>query len=71
MAKVYLVNVGANTRHSATARSPVFDDGTFVYVSFPHRGEQGQRPYPREARTFIRNVDPWETHLDPDWKNFT
>jgi Nucleotide modification associated domain 3 len=71
MSKVYLVNVGANTAHSSIARSPIFDDNAFIYVSFPHRGEHGVRPYPREARPFTRELDFNHTHFDPDWPNLT
>ncbi|MEI7820256.1 MAG: hypothetical protein WCK55_05000 [Verrucomicrobiota bacterium] len=71
MSKVYLVNVGANTAHSSIARIPVFDDGAFIYVPFPHRDWNGVRPYPREARPFTRNVNVNHTHLDPDWSNLT
>jgi hypothetical protein len=34
MTAVYLINVGANTKDSRRARSPVFGDGSFIYVSF-------------------------------------
>jgi len=71
MSKVFLVNVGANTKHSGMARSPVFPDGSFHYVSFPHPGLLGRRPYPGAIRRFTRNVDPWHTHFDPDWENLT
>jgi hypothetical protein len=71
MSKIYLINVGANTSHRGTARSPIFEHDTFLYVSFPHAGEPGTRPYPPSARRFIRNVDPLHTHFDPDWENLT
>lgn len=71
MSKIYLINVGANTSHSGLARSPVFKNGSFIYVSFPHPGQASSRPYPCEALPFIRNVDPYHTHLDPDWENLT
>src|SRR5713226_6217605 len=71
MSKVYLLNVGANTNHRATARSPLFDNDTFLYISFPHPEEPGYRPYPRDVRRFTRNIDFRYTHSDPDWKNLT
>jgi hypothetical protein len=71
MSKVYLVNVGANSAHSSTARSPLFDDGSFVFVSFPHPGMRGVRPYPLEALPFVRGIDIHDTHGDPDWQYLT
>ncbi len=71
MSKVYLVNVGANTAHRSIARSPLFDDGSFVFVSFPHPGTCGVRPYSVEARPFVRGIDIHDTHGDPDWENLT
>jgi ABC-type branched-subunit amino acid transport system substrate-binding protein len=41
MSKIFLVNVGANTSHASKARSPIFEDGTFVYVSFPLDEDNG------------------------------
>jgi len=37
MSLVYIINVGANTSHTGKARSPIFGDGSWVYVSFPTR----------------------------------
>jgi hypothetical protein len=71
MSKVYLVNVGANSAHSSTARSPLFEDGSFVFVSFPHPDQRGVRPYPVEARPFVRRIDVHHTHADPDWAHLT
>ncbi len=71
MSKVYLVNVGANSAHASMARSPISDDGSFVFVSFPHAGIRGVRPYPVKARPFVRGVDIYHTHNDPDWPNLT
>lgn len=71
MSKVYLVNVGANSAHGATARSPIFDNGSFVFVSFPHSGTRGMRPYSATARPFVRGIDIHDTHNDPDWQNLT
>jgi Nucleotide modification associated domain 3 len=70
MSKIYLVNVGANTAHRSAARCPIFDNGRFVFVSFPkYKPDFDSRPYPEEARPFIRDV--LHTHLDPDWENYT
>jgi putative DNA base modification enzyme with NMAD domain len=71
MTKVYLINVGANTAHSQVARSPIFSDSSFRYVSFPRQGERRDRPYPRDVHGFVRDVDRWRTHFDPDWDNKT
>jgi len=71
MSKIYLINVGANSAHSSKARIPLFEDGTFKYVSFPHKGIKGKRPYPAEVRPFVRAVDIYETHFDPDWQHLT
>jgi len=72
MSKVYLVNVGANTSHSAVARSPIFNDGSFIFVPFPlHVGKRGTRPCPVADCPFVRKVDVRDTHSDPDWRNLT
>lgn len=70
--KIYLVNVGANVSHQSYAKSPLFDDGTFVFVPFPHKkGTQERCPYPSNARPFTRKLDIYQTHADPDWPNLT
>jgi hypothetical protein len=72
MATIYLINVGANSRHRAVARSPVFDDGRFVYVSFPTRDKAANSSsYSGAARSYVSNPDKWRTHADPDWENLT
>ena len=71
MSKIFLVNVGANTAHGATARSPIFDDESFVFVSFPHSGTCGVRPYSAAARPCVRGIDIHDTHNDPDWQGLT
>ena len=75
MSGIYVVNVGANTSHSARARSPIFADGSFKYVSFPYRGgDRSSSPeYPAEFLPFVRmdRLVGWATHADPDWKNLT
>ena len=70
MSSVYLINIGANTSHSARARSPIFADGSFVYVSFPTPTPQ-RCGYSREALPFLRGVPPDHTHADPCWGDFT
>ena len=72
MAKIYLINVGANTGHSRKARSPIFSDDTWIYVSFPRtkKSEKGQ-PYSPETLPFVRVRPGIKTHLDPDWKGLT
>ena len=69
MSKIYLVNVGANAAHQNLARSPVFQDGSFVYVSFPDDESKGR--YGATAAPFVRDPKRMRTHVDPDWKNLT
>jgi hypothetical protein len=73
MSKIFLVNVGANLQHQSRARSPIFDDDRFVFVTFPlcDDEEQGRTPYPPAAHQYIRNVGLKQTHADPDWDNLT
>ncbi|HEV7744812.1 MAG TPA: hypothetical protein VGO56_07435 [Pyrinomonadaceae bacterium] len=68
MSKIYLVNVGANLKDKAKARSPLFANGDFVFVPFPYAGAH-TRPYPAKCEPFIRTT--LETHDDPDWPNLT
>src|SRR5207249_10609195 len=70
MAKIYLINVGANTGHSGKARSPVFPDGTWIYVPFPQNGGRGQ-PFPRRACPVLPVPPGTKSPLDPDWKALT
>lgn len=69
MSRIYLINVGANTAHQKLARCPIFDDDTFIYVSFPD--EEGRQNYAPSARPFLSPNCPSSTHLDPDWDNLT
>jgi hypothetical protein len=71
MRKIFLVNVGANVKDQSRAKSPIFSDDSFVFVSFPLLEGEGFRPYPPAARPFTRNVGIYETHADPDWDNLT
>jgi hypothetical protein len=75
MSRIYLVNVGANTSHAVRARSPIFKDGSFKYVSFPYRSaDVSEAPaYPKDVASFVRmeKLAGWETHADPDWPRLT
>src|SRR5260370_33987033 len=73
MAKVYFINVGANTGDSMKARSPIFDNGKFRFVTFPSKkGRSGERPYPSENCAFLHPIhNLYKTHLDPDLENLT
>ncbi|MFH1719022.1 MAG: hypothetical protein ABIF19_16840 [Planctomycetota bacterium] len=67
MSSVYLVNVGTNATHKSKARSPIFGDGSFVYVSYPDDNEIVE--YSPNMRHFVRDPDEHRTHSDPDWDN--
>ena len=54
--------------HAGVARSPIFDDGSFEYVSFPD--EDSSQEYSSLAQRFVKS-GVHNTHLDPDWKNLT
>jgi hypothetical protein len=69
MSRIYLINIGANTAHQHLARSPIFEDGRFVYISFPD--EDGRQDYPTTMRQFLSPTCPSRTHLDPDWDHVT
>src|SRR5207249_7254835 len=66
---IYLINVGANTSHHTVARSPLFPDGSFTYVSFPDK--DWPTPYPPSMKRFVRKSETLTTHLDPDWEHLT
>ena len=70
MSRVFLVNIGSNRSHSTIARSPLFEDGSFLFVPFPDVGGVWVRNYPRSCRPFVRTTS-LETHDDPDWTNLT
>src|SRR5687767_7453248 len=70
MSRIFLVNIGANSSHSTVARSPLFQDGSFLFVPFPNVGGVWVRNYPRSCRPFVRTTS-LETHDDPDWTNLT
>ena len=69
MPKIYLINVGANTAHSAKARAPLFPDGRFVFIPFPDMDCSAS--YDREAWPFVCDPKSLRTHPDPDWRNLT
>jgi Nucleotide modification associated domain 3 len=69
MARIYLINVGANTAHSSKARAPLFPDGQFVFIPFPD--EDGSDAYGPDARPFVCDPESLRTHPDPDWRNLT
>ena|SRR5215469_8670212 len=71
MSSVYLVNIGANPGDSAKARSPIFEDGSFIYVSFPTKMPMPGPGYTPDALPFTRNVDRRCTHADPNWCDLT
>lgn len=70
MSRVFLINIGSNSSHSAVARSPLFQDGSFLFVPFPNAGGAWVRNYPRSCRPFVR-TSSLKTHDDPDWTNLT
>ena len=69
MAKIYLINVGANTAHSSKARAPLFPDGDFVFVPFPD--EDGSAHYDQAVWPFVCDPKALRTHPDQDWQNLT
>ena len=72
MPRIFLINVGANTKHRSRARCPLFSDGTFVFVPFPHDDDYDEiRPYPTNAWPFTNNLRWHQTHVDPDWPQLT
>jgi hypothetical protein len=71
MARIYLINVGANTSHAWKARGPVFlgEEEAFEFVPYPDKSCKQKCP-----RTLVRYVKPaWfgHLHLDPDWEHLT
>jgi len=71
MTSIYLINIGANTTHQAKARSPIFDAGSWVYVSFPTAADQPSQEYSAQARPYLRNASIERTHADPCWDAMT
>lgn len=69
MAKIYLINVGANTGHQKDARAPLFPNNRFAFVSFPDAGSSAK--YPVAVWPFVSDPKRLRTHLDPDWENKT
>jgi hypothetical protein len=71
VSSVYLVNIGANTRHRARARSPIFQDGSWVYVSFPTPNPHPPPVYSVDALPFLQGVSAEYTQADPCWEDLT
>lgn len=70
--RVFLVNVGANTAHKKSVKSPRFRDGSFEFISFPTEGDPRSVPYPERLRPFLApETRGSRTHFDPDWENLT
>lgn len=70
MPKIYLINVGANSRHSSLARSPIFSNDSFRFIPFPTNDEIGH--YDKRCLPFIKqNNNTEHTHYDPDWAHLT
>lgn len=67
MTSVYLVNVGTNTSHGGRARSPIFADGSWVFVSYPTPNSQLSQRYSPQVRPFLRGRSAVYTHADPCW----
>jgi Nucleotide modification associated domain 3 len=68
-AKIFLINVGANTAHSSKARSPLFPNGEFMFIPFPD--PYCSDFYTRNAWPFVCDPESLTTHADPDWRNLT
>jgi hypothetical protein len=71
MPKIYLVNVGANRSHENKARSPIFPDGTWIYVPFPHKSSHHNHPFPEATLPYIRVANGIGCHADPAWDGLT
>ncbi len=71
MPNIFLINVGANSRHQKNAKSPLFADGTFVFVPHPIDADVGNWAFPTNAWPFTNGLGWHQTHYDPDWPNLT
>jgi hypothetical protein len=81
--RIYLINVGANSRHQSRARSPLFVDkhpqfhSDFLYVSFycAANSDTARAEYPASCQSFLnpRHLGAVKrfAHVDPDWENLT
>ena len=81
--RIYLANVGSNSKHAAF--SPIFDDGTFEFVSIPVDWDEQDWPgavryrdlrsYHDPGRDLLQFVPPkshdWPCHNDPEFGTFT
>jgi len=72
MAKIYLINVGANRSHGDRVRCPIFPDGTWIFVPFPRdKPSQKGQEFPEVTFPYRRVRDGIKCHLDPDWDRLT
>jgi hypothetical protein len=71
MAKIYLINVGANTSDSNRARSPIFQDGKWIYVPFIHKSGKPGENFPPATKQYTSKCEGIKCHLDPDWEHLT
>lgn len=71
MTSIYLINVGANMMHKDKARSPVFEDGRWHYVSFPASADEPSQEYPGHVSCYLQSEDVKSTHADPSWADCT
>jgi hypothetical protein len=69
MPKIYLINVGANSSHQKEARSVIFRNGSFRFVTYPD--EYCDTQYPKFVRDYVSDPINLRTHLDPDLTNMT
>ena len=78
--RVFIINVGANTRHRQ--QSPLFDDGTFEFVPIPSDNDEGltyadlRQFNSPNTPLFDRFADPAispseNVHNDPEFATFT
>jgi len=71
MGKIYLINVGANIGHAHKAKAPIFPDGTWIFVPFPHKATHKGQSFPEITLPYLRVHDGIGCHLDPDWDRLT
>jgi hypothetical protein len=73
MTAVYLINVGANTADTNRARSPIFTNGSFVYVPFScgSAASFGAAKYPTACVPYLNNGRASFAHVDPHWNDLT
>lgn len=71
MTSVYFVNIGANTSHGGRARSPIFADDSWVFVSYPTPNSRLSQRYSPQVRPFLRGNSAVYTHADPCWDDLS